>query len=120
MSLFRRNISHKAKASEFQTTLKTIYTAESAYEAENGRYLTLDNDEAFKEIGLDGDPSKNSKFFNYSVECESNTKFIATATIKNKGFGKVSEKDFATINQDGDRSITENLSKYAPKWKSNN
>lgn len=99
---------HKARALEFQTVLSAIFTAEGAYEAENGSYYS-GSDLNVLDVTI-----PKSKHFSYSINASAD-QFTATATIK-KRFGKATTTDSATIDHLGNKTVTKNLSMYAPNW----
>jgi prepilin-type N-terminal cleavage/methylation domain-containing protein len=101
--------SHKAKASEFPTVLTSIYTAQGAYEAEEGTYASSLSD---LDLTLDTD----TKWFSYTLTSGGASAFTATASVKAPGFGDATAADNATIDQNGEKSATANLQKYAKSW----
>ncbi len=105
--------SHKAKASEFPTILAQIYTAEAAFEAEDGNYST-----SFTSLGMT-DPSDQSTYFTYTIPSADASTGNARAEVK-KDFGdaKQATPDYATINlNSGVKVSSTNLGKYAATWK---
>ncbi|MBD3420025.1 MAG: prepilin-type N-terminal cleavage/methylation domain-containing protein [Chitinivibrionales bacterium] len=109
--------SDKARASEFTTILTSIFTAEEAFKAEIGTYA----DEFGEETGAGQlgivDPSSQSKWFTYSWPAAATaTSYEAQADVA-QDFGKVEAgTDNATIDNDGDKTVTNELGKLAPNW----
>lgn len=104
---------HKAKASEFPTILTTLYTAEGAYEAEIGTYITALDNAAFTAIGV---TIPGSRFFSYYVtESGAGTAFDATAIVTS-AFGNATVGNVGTIDEAGLKGGTATLLDYVPAW----
>jgi len=106
------NATHKAKAAEFQTVLKAIYSAEiTAYE-ESGMYGPME------ELDVDKNSISESKWFEYSVDVtEGGTGFVAVASVRAPGIGAAKAGAKATIDQDGKKGGDEELLRYAKAWR---
>ena len=105
--------SNKAKASEFPTQLTAIYTAENAYSAERGTFVT-DFGKLRDSAGVDIGTS--TKWFTYSIALTGTTAFTAKATI-NTLFGTCVATDNGTIDHANAKVCTGALQKYCPNWK---
>lgn len=99
--------SHKAKASEFPTVLTQIFTAEGAYEAEQGSFVT--------DLDAIGISIPGSKFFSYAVTLGGTTAFTASAVVKT-AFGEAAAGDDAFIDEQGTKGGDSTLIQYAPTW----
>jgi type IV pilus assembly protein PilA len=105
--------SHKAKASEFPTVLASIYSAEHTYQAENGSFHNSTSAAMLKDtLGCE---IPTSTYFTYTCPGAAAT-FTATAGVKT-AFGDAATSDNATMLNDGTKTATANLKKYATNWK---
>ena len=104
---------NKAKASEFPTQLSAMYTAEIAYQAERGIYVTSLTH--MKDSGCVDVPG-TTRWFKYQIPSATTTSFRATAKV-NARFGIATTADSAAVNHTNSKWASPNLKKYCPSWR---
>jgi len=106
--------SQKAKASEFPTVLRALYTGQAAFQAEHGRYMTTFQ---YLKDSTGVDIPSSSKWFGYSLPSATSSSFVGQATVLSPGFGNATASDYGTIDQTNSKYCTDPLQKYCPSWK---
>jgi prepilin-type N-terminal cleavage/methylation domain-containing protein len=97
----------KAKLSEFQSVLSAIYRAQHSHHTQTDSFT---EDLTHLDCAI-----PESQWFEYSVKIKPDGSFIAEARLKS-AIGSISAGEKATIDSNGEKSITGGLKQCVSNW----